>query len=255
MLGYLPQDLIGQMCYEYFHPDDIRKMVELFHEACQKAVPMPTVRYRFVSRDRNWVWLAMKAFSFRNPYSKQVEYIICTNVLLNKPTKPSSPPLQISQQPSSTGQPALPTVDIVDRRDLTERFVRQTMAQQAQWELNQQGQTQQGPQQDVLQLPMGSGNMYGSVQQNPTPSSQGGMGMVQPYGSSTRPMQNVPATSFAPTSVTHPIQGHPQQQFPWQPPTTSGTVQHQRVDIEQNSALARDVINRMGNTPDNPFGQ
>ena len=32
MLGYLPQDLIGQMCYEYFHPDDIRKMVELFHE-------------------------------------------------------------------------------------------------------------------------------------------------------------------------------------------------------------------------------
>ena len=129
------------------------------------------------------------------------------------------------------------------------------MAQQAQWELNQQGQTQQGPQQDVLQLPMGSGNMYGSVQQNPTPSSQGGMGMVQPYGSSARPMQNVPATSFAPTSVTHPIQGHPQQQFPWQPPTTSGTVQHQRVDIEQNSALARDVINRMGNTPDNPFGQ
>ena len=32
VLGYLPQDLIGQMCYEYFHPDDIRKMVELFHE-------------------------------------------------------------------------------------------------------------------------------------------------------------------------------------------------------------------------------
>ena len=43
---------------------------------------MPTVNYRFLGREKKWVWLAMKAFSFRNPYSKQVEYIICTNVLM-----------------------------------------------------------------------------------------------------------------------------------------------------------------------------
>ena len=55
---------------------------QLLCTACQKSVPMPTVNYRFLSRDRKWVWLAMKAFSFRNPYTKQVEYIICTNVVM-----------------------------------------------------------------------------------------------------------------------------------------------------------------------------
>jgi hypothetical protein len=28
------------------------------------------------------VWFAMKAFSFVNPFSQQVEYVVCTNVTL-----------------------------------------------------------------------------------------------------------------------------------------------------------------------------
>ena len=32
VLGYLPQDLIGQVSYEYYHPEDIQKMVQLHHE-------------------------------------------------------------------------------------------------------------------------------------------------------------------------------------------------------------------------------
>ena len=32
VLGYLPQDLIGQVSYEYFHPEDIQKMVQLHHD-------------------------------------------------------------------------------------------------------------------------------------------------------------------------------------------------------------------------------
>ena len=32
VLGYLPQDLIGQVSYEYYHPDDIQKMVQLHHD-------------------------------------------------------------------------------------------------------------------------------------------------------------------------------------------------------------------------------
>ena len=31
VLGYQPQQLLGQVCYEYFHPEDIKKMVELLH--------------------------------------------------------------------------------------------------------------------------------------------------------------------------------------------------------------------------------
>lgn len=32
VLGYLPQDLIGQISYEYYHPEDIQKMVHLHHD-------------------------------------------------------------------------------------------------------------------------------------------------------------------------------------------------------------------------------
>ncbi len=37
VLGYLPQDLIGQISYEYFHRDDMSKMVHLHHEGNHKA--------------------------------------------------------------------------------------------------------------------------------------------------------------------------------------------------------------------------
>ena len=40
VLGYLPQDLIGQMSYEYYHPDDIQKMVHLHHD-CKMGGPIP----------------------------------------------------------------------------------------------------------------------------------------------------------------------------------------------------------------------
>ena len=32
MLGYLPQDLMGQVSYEYYHPEDIQKMVQLHND-------------------------------------------------------------------------------------------------------------------------------------------------------------------------------------------------------------------------------
>ena len=32
VLEYLPQDLVGQVSYEYYHPEDIQKMVQLHHD-------------------------------------------------------------------------------------------------------------------------------------------------------------------------------------------------------------------------------
>ena len=113
ILGYLPQDLIGQVSYEYFHPEDIQKMVQLhndgkqshdtlyhkaLHRTCMSLTrsnlsilsspamkqrgPMPTVHYRFLSKTQKWVALAMKSFSFVNPFSHQVEYVVCTKIAL-----------------------------------------------------------------------------------------------------------------------------------------------------------------------------
>ena len=103
VLGYLPQDLIGQISYEYYHPEDIQKMVHLHHDgkcatvttsrplmltnfllAMKRRTPMPTVEYRFLTKNQKWLWLAMKAFSFINPFSQQVEYVVCTNVIMTR---------------------------------------------------------------------------------------------------------------------------------------------------------------------------
>lgn len=29
VLGYVPQDLIGEVSYQYYHPDDLHRMVQL----------------------------------------------------------------------------------------------------------------------------------------------------------------------------------------------------------------------------------
>lgn len=38
-----------------------------------------SVMYRFRAKNREWVWLRTSAFSFLNPYTDDVEYIVCTN--------------------------------------------------------------------------------------------------------------------------------------------------------------------------------
>lgn len=35
--------------------------------------------YRFRAKNREWIWLRTSAFSFLNPYTDEVEYIVCTN--------------------------------------------------------------------------------------------------------------------------------------------------------------------------------
>ena len=38
-----------------------------------------SVMYRFRAKNREWVWLRTSSFSFLNPYTDEVEYIVCTN--------------------------------------------------------------------------------------------------------------------------------------------------------------------------------
>jgi hypothetical protein len=38
-----------------------------------------SVMYRFRAKSRDWVWLRTSAFAFLNPYTDDVEYIVCTN--------------------------------------------------------------------------------------------------------------------------------------------------------------------------------
>lgn len=38
-----------------------------------------SVMYRFRTKNREWVLIRTSSFTFQNPYSDEIEYIICTN--------------------------------------------------------------------------------------------------------------------------------------------------------------------------------
>eukprot|EP00731_Ephydatia_muelleri_P007623 Em0003g1871a len=108
-------------------------MVQLHHEAMKRRTPMPTVQYRFLSQSQQWVSLAMKAFSFVNPFSQQVEFVVCTNVVLSKENaKPSS------TASSTSSTITLPQSDHPhgnDKQDRIEHFVRMAITQQAEQQM------------------------------------------------------------------------------------------------------------------------
>lgn len=79
LLGYTPPELLGKSCFEFFHPEDQTHMKESFEQVLKLKGQVMSVMYRFRAKSREWVWLRTSAFAFLNPYTDEVEYIVCTN--------------------------------------------------------------------------------------------------------------------------------------------------------------------------------
>lgn len=79
ILGYTPSELLGHKCYQFFHPEDETHMRESFEQVLKLKGQVVSVMYRFRAKNRDWVWLRTSAFAFLNPFSDDVEYIVCTN--------------------------------------------------------------------------------------------------------------------------------------------------------------------------------
>uniref|UniRef100_A0A8C0KUX9 Basic helix-loop-helix ARNT like 1 n=1 Tax=Canis lupus dingo TaxID=286419 RepID=A0A8C0KUX9_CANLU len=115
ILAYLPQELLGTSCYEYFHQDDIGHLAECHRQVLQTREKITTNCYKFKIKDGSFITLRSRWFSFMNPWTKEVEYIVSTNtvVLANvleggDPTFPqltASPHSMDSMLPSGEGGP------------------------------------------------------------------------------------------------------------------------------------------------------
>ncbi|XP_077295300.1 aryl hydrocarbon receptor nuclear translocator homolog tgo isoform X3 [Arctopsyche grandis] len=79
LLNYTPQDLLGKSCFDFFHPEDQTHMKENFEQVLKLKGQVISLMYRFRAKNREWVWLRTSAFAFINPYTDDVEYIVCTN--------------------------------------------------------------------------------------------------------------------------------------------------------------------------------
>ncbi|RZF43984.1 hypothetical protein LSTR_LSTR007256 [Laodelphax striatellus] len=90
LLGYSPPELLSKSCFEFFHPEDQTHMKESFEQVLKLKGQVMSVMYRFRAKNREWVWLRTSAFAFLNPYTDEVEYIVCTNTTAKSLHSPGS---------------------------------------------------------------------------------------------------------------------------------------------------------------------
>ncbi|XP_071618415.1 basic helix-loop-helix ARNT-like protein 1 isoform X1 [Heliangelus exortis] len=83
ILAYLPQELLGTSCYEYFHQDDIGHLAECHRQVLQTREKITTNCYKFKIKDGSFITLRSRWFSFMNPWTKEVEYIVSTNTVVS----------------------------------------------------------------------------------------------------------------------------------------------------------------------------
>uniref|UniRef100_A0A8C7REQ6 Basic helix-loop-helix ARNT like 1a n=1 Tax=Oncorhynchus mykiss TaxID=8022 RepID=A0A8C7REQ6_ONCMY len=83
ILAYLPQELLGTSFYEYFHQDDIGHLAECHRQVLQMREKINTNCYKFKIKDGSFITLRSCWFSFMNPWTKEVEYIVSTNTVVS----------------------------------------------------------------------------------------------------------------------------------------------------------------------------
>ncbi|XP_076114227.1 basic helix-loop-helix ARNT-like protein 1 isoform X3 [Mytilus galloprovincialis] len=94
LIGYLQQELLGTSVYEYYHQDDMADMAEVHRQVLKTKEKTTTNVYRFKAKNGSFLHLRSDMFSFVNPWTKDVEYIVSTNTIIPQ------------QEVSSSGQAA-----------------------------------------------------------------------------------------------------------------------------------------------------
>jgi len=82
ILGYLGQELIGSSLYEHIHFDDIPMISEYHKRVLKSRDELMTPCYRFKSKDGQFLTIESKLKQFINPWTKELEYIICKHKLV-----------------------------------------------------------------------------------------------------------------------------------------------------------------------------
>ncbi|XP_060057732.1 aryl hydrocarbon receptor nuclear translocator [Erinaceus europaeus] len=132
-VGYQPQELLGKNIVEFCHPEDQQLLRDSFQQVVKLKGQVLSVMFRFRSKNREWLWMRTSSFTFQNPYSDEIEYIICTNTnVKNSSQEPRSTLSSTIQRPQlgptanlpldmGTGQLAprqqQPELDVVPGRD------------------------------------------------------------------------------------------------------------------------------------------
>ncbi|XP_078526166.1 aryl hydrocarbon receptor nuclear translocator [Lissotriton helveticus] len=103
-VGYQPQELLGKDIVDFSHPEDQQLLRDSFQQVVKLKGQVLSVMFRFRSKSREWLWIRTSSFIFQNPYSDEIEYIICTNTNVKNANQESRPAGSASLQRSQIGQ-------------------------------------------------------------------------------------------------------------------------------------------------------
>ncbi|XP_077064474.1 hypoxia inducible factor 1 subunit alpha, like isoform X1 [Siphateles boraxobius] len=82
LVGYHPEDLIGQSAYEFFHALDFDHMTRSLNILFSKG-QVCTSHYRFLAKNGGYVWTETQATVLYNSKTSQPEAVVCLNFILS----------------------------------------------------------------------------------------------------------------------------------------------------------------------------
>ncbi|XP_052652924.1 aryl hydrocarbon receptor nuclear translocator isoform X5 [Harpia harpyja] len=94
-VGYQPQELLGKDIVDFCHPEDQQLLRDSFQQVVKLKGQVLSVMFRFRSKNREWLWMRTSSFTFQNPYSDEIEYIICTNTNVKYQQPPQQTELEV----------------------------------------------------------------------------------------------------------------------------------------------------------------
>lgn len=132
-LGYTPQQLLGTSHYAYCHKDSVNTFKECHRLSILRSEPVSSDIYQFRRANGKHMWLQTSLKSFRNPWTKFIDYIVASHTTAEGsdsahynegcvPTKfnrdmtggegsQSSSPASSSSSPASSSSLSLPSVE------------------------------------------------------------------------------------------------------------------------------------------------
>ncbi|XP_031778624.1 circadian locomoter output cycles protein kaput isoform X1 [Nasonia vitripennis] len=78
IIGYLPFEVLGTSGYDYYHIDDLDKVVTC-HESLMKKGEGTSCYYRFLTKGQQWIWLQTRFYITYNQWHSNPEFIVCTH--------------------------------------------------------------------------------------------------------------------------------------------------------------------------------
>ncbi|KAG7312968.1 hypothetical protein JYU34_000038 [Plutella xylostella] len=82
IIGYLPFEVLGTSGYDYYHFDDLEKVVSC-HEALMQKGELTSCRYRFLTKGQQWIWLRTRYYITYHQWNSKPEFVVCTHQVVS----------------------------------------------------------------------------------------------------------------------------------------------------------------------------